>query len=184
MYNNCLFEGSPYKAARAWILQHGLECLRFIKSFLALDSPISLCLILRSEYYSQTQALEDFDHTASTAEKQLQGVSSVSRNALPLAPRGLADMISPLSVLVKVKHQAHPPYTSPTQSESSQQQKKEQKQNPSRGAGDSNSGSLITTPLGPESLSISCKPSAGAIAKGSDSQSDSRFPAGRLSGIS
>lgn len=127
MYNNCLFEGSPYKAARAWILQHGLECLRFIKSFLALDSPISLCLILRSEYYSQTQALEDFDHTASTAEKQLQGVSSVSRNALPLAPRGLADMISPLSVLVKVKHQAHPHYTSLTPSESPHQQKKKSK---------------------------------------------------------
>ena len=92
--------------------------------FLALDGPISLCLILRS---SQTQELQHFDHTASTAEKQLQDVSSVSRNALPLAPRGLADLISPLSVLVKVKHQAHPHYTSLTPSESPHQQKKRAK---------------------------------------------------------
>jgi hypothetical protein len=92
LYNNCLFEGSPYEAARAWTRQHGLASLRFITSFSTLDGPISLCLILRSENSSQTQALEYFDHTTSTAETQLQGVSSVNRNALPLAPRGLADL--------------------------------------------------------------------------------------------
>ena len=39
LYNNCLFEDSPYEAVRAWIFQHGLECLRFITSVFSAGRP-------------------------------------------------------------------------------------------------------------------------------------------------